>query len=190
MSSFTPKALINNAFARRRAALASHGELRAQLLEEARAEADDAIAAARSLENLPALARALELRAQLARDDGDHLRARALLEDLLDLRRREDNPQALAGALLAMADLDAACGARASALEGIDDAISIYREDGQTPVRQLAQTLCTRSELLVLTGGRQPARAGWFEAAALYAQIDDDDGVIACQSKIAELAFG
>ena len=191
MTQHTAKDLMRNAFARRRAAFASSGALREELIAQAVGELDQAIAQARSdgAEGRADLLKALSLRAELALDAGDKIRSRALLDEVIALHRESGDQSALASAMLQLAALDMACGARASALDGYEDAISILREDESATPLELALAVSAKAEVLARTGDKSAARAAWFEAATIYAQIPDDEGVIRCQSKIAELAL-
>lgn len=189
MSQYSPKTLMRNAFARRRAALASRGPVRAQLLAQAAAELEDALAQARAAGSgqTDLLVRALLARSEVARDADDKIRARAFLDEAVALRRTAGEPGALAEALQHLAALDLACGARASALDSFAEIIALHRADETAPPRALADALNAQGQVMAKLGERDDARAAWFEAAAIYAQIPDDDGVIACQSQIAAL---
>lgn len=192
MSQFSPKTLMRNAFARTRAARASSGDVREELLRQAAAELEDALAQARQAgpEGRDLLAKALIMRAELAQEDGDLLRARAFLDELIALEREGGSIPALAEALTRLAELDLACGARGSALDGFDEAVELLRGDETAGPGDLARLLSAKADLLARSGNKSEARTSLFEAAALYAQCEDDDGVITCQSKIAELALG
>lgn len=192
MSQFSPQTLMRNAFARTRAARASSGDLREELMRQAISELDDALAQARQAapQARGLLVKALIMRADLAQEAGDHIRARAFLDELIALQREHGSIGELAAALTRLAELDLACGARGSALDGFDEALALLREDETAGPGGLARLLEAKAALLAKTGDKASARTTLFEAAALYAQIEDDDGVITCQSKIAELALG
>jgi tetratricopeptide (TPR) repeat protein len=179
---------MNNAWARRRAALAVDGDVRARLIGQARDELETAITQSREAGDPAQLAQALHLLANLERDDGLNDVAGALWVEAVEISRTLDDPFALAHKVRHLADLKRQLHQFEAAQAGYAEAIALYRAGDSPPPLDFANALAAQADLLDALGSTDQALEAWSEARALYDRIELNDGVEMCAAAMKRLA--
>jgi tetratricopeptide (TPR) repeat protein len=181
------QSLMNNAWARRRAALAVDGEVSARLIEQARGELEAAIDLCRAANDQARLAQALHLLANLERDDGLLAVAEALWAEAVTVLRELDDGYALAHKIRHLADLKRQLRLFGEASALFAEAMDLYRAGDDPPVGDFANAMIAQADLLDAMGSRGQALDLWREAKALYVEIALTEGVDLCAAAITRL---
>jgi tetratricopeptide (TPR) repeat protein len=181
------QSLMNNAWARRRAALAVDGEVRARLIEQARGELEAAIDLTRVAEDQHRLAQALHLLANLERDDGLNAVAEALWVEAVDVLRTLDDTDALAHKIRHLADLKRQMRQFDAASALFTEAMALYRSSDNPPVGDFANAMIAHADLLDALGSHGQALDLWREAKSLYGEIALTEGIELCAAAITRL---
>jgi tetratricopeptide (TPR) repeat protein len=132
----------------------------------------------------PSLAEALSGLAQAERDIGNLEAARHHYAGAATLYREIGPPERLAYAIRHEADLLRKEDRFAEAEPLYLEAASIYREQGDEAVLDLANTLRGRALLAESSGKPDAAKSLWQEARQLYGQCNVQAGVAECDEKL------
>ena len=155
-------------------------------LDEARRNAEEAVALSREIGPQQKLVRALMLLGQIERDSDHRTAALQHYKEAVDISRNVDQPLRFAHTLRHLADLYCDDGMLDLAESCYHEVLATYRTNKGSSPGDLANAIRGFAVMKDAAGSPDEARPLWEEARDLYASLGVEEGVQECNSRLGE----